>query len=135
MPEWITDFHQIWIFLSPIVAGVICYLIRPTINLVVFVYNKYIQKPDADNRNNIEIILDDLDEIKEELEHSRDRDRAVLHHEIFLICKNALKKGYITDFEFKNLDGLYQEYKAIGGNGTAKKFYEDCLKLPNKEIE
>lgn len=135
MPEWITHFHQIWIFLSPIIAGVICYLIRPTINLVVYVYNKYIQKPDIDNRNDIEIIMDDLEAIKEELEHSRDRDKAVLHHEIFQTARTALKKGFITDFELKNLDILYTEYKAMGGNGTAAKLYKDCLKLPLKDIE
>ena len=38
--------------------------------------------------------------------------------------------GQITVDEIECLTALFEPYKALGGNGTAKNVYERCLKLP-----
>lgn len=41
-----------------------------------------------------------------------------------------IHKGWMTKDELENLDGLYLPYTKAGGNGTAKKVYEDAKRLP-----
>lgn len=58
------------------------------------------------------------------------------HDRICYLGECYIKRGYITKDEYENLhDYLYLPYKALGGNGTAKKVIDEVNKLPlEKEV-
>lgn len=58
------------------------------------------------------------------------------HDRICYLGECYIKRGYITKDEYENLhDYLYLPYKALGGNGTAKKVIDEINKLPlEKEV-
>lgn len=59
------------------------------------------------------------------------------HDRICYLGECYIKRGYITKDEYENLhDYLYLPYKALGGNGTAKKVIDEVNKLPlEKEVK
>ena len=53
------------------------------------------------------------------------------HDRIIYLGGQYIKKGYVTEAEFENLNKyLYEPYKKLGGNGTAEKIMTDVKKLP-----
>lgn len=57
---------------------------------------------------------------------------ALLHDKIYNYCQSYLDRGYITVEEMRNLEFLYDSYKALGGNGTGQEIYERAKQLPIK---
>ena len=58
------------------------------------------------------------------------------HDRICYLGEDYIKRGYITKNEYENLhDYLYLPYKALGGNGTAKKIIDEVNKLPLEKEE
>lgn len=52
------------------------------------------------------------------------------HDRIVYLGMSYIDRGYITQDEFENLnDYLYVPYKALGGNGSAKKVMDEVYKL------
>lgn len=52
------------------------------------------------------------------------------HDRIVYLGMRYIERGYITQDEFENLnDYLYVPYKALGGNGSAKKVMDEVYKL------
>lgn len=49
---------------------------------------------------------------------------AVLHDRLLFLCLHYLEAGEITADEMDNLTLLYDQYVALGGNGTIKKLME-----------
>lgn len=53
------------------------------------------------------------------------------HDRICWLGQSYIERGYITQEEYENLhDYLYQPYRELGGNGTAKKIMDEVEKLP-----
>ena len=53
------------------------------------------------------------------------------HDKIIYLCKEYIKRGWLTVDEFDNLHNyLYLPYKAMGGNGTAERLMAEVIKLP-----
>ena len=49
------------------------------------------------------------------------------------ICKEATdikNRGTIKREEIRDLEYLFKSYSNLGGNGVAKKLYEECMELP-----
>ena len=63
-----------------------------------------------------------------------DRDKLLMgiaHDRICYLGGVFIKQGHITKDEYENLhDYLYEPYRKLGGNGTAKKIMEEVGKLP-----
>lgn len=58
--------------------------------------------------------------------------KSLLRDAIFRRCEKALANGEVSIEELENINGLYQPYKELGGNGTAKKLIEDVNDLEVK---
>ena len=52
---------------------------------------------------------------------------AMLHERIVRFCERLLIIGYVTADDLKELDYLYNPYRALGGNGTAERLYKQNL--------
>lgn len=59
-------------------------------------------------------------------------DLVILHDLIYKYCKKAIVRGYTLFDEFDNVTALFNVYNKIGGNGTAKKLYDEYCTLPKK---
>ena len=56
------------------------------------------------------------------------------HDRICYLGEKYIKQGHITQDQFQNLhDYLYEPYKRLGGNGTAKKVMDEVKELPLME--
>jgi hypothetical protein len=55
---------------------------------------------------------------------------AILHDRLYQTCSYYLERGYAGSEDKRNLEYLYTPYAALGGNGTCKSLYEQCLALP-----
>jgi hypothetical protein len=55
--------------------------------------------------------------------------KSLLRDAIFRRCEKALSNGEVSIEELENINGLYQPYKELGGNGTAKKLIEEVNDL------
>lgn len=93
------------------VAMIIAYLIT---------FWKYFKKP--------------IDSLNERLEMVEQSEKAVLTSRIFSICEDALRRGYTTVEEMKNVDAIFTAYTKYGLNGAAHEIYERFNDLPIKEI-
>lgn len=62
---------------------------------------------------------------------------ALLHSSIFTNGCEYLRKGKVTVAELNDLEKLYEPYREMGGNSTAKTIVENVRKLPikNENIE
>lgn len=61
--------------------------------------------------------------------------QALLHDRIFSIYAECRDKKFATVDDIRNLDYLYQPYRALGGNGTGQELYERVKKMPDKPAE
>lgn len=53
------------------------------------------------------------------------------HDRIMAQCLKYLERGYITKDEYEDLHTyLYEPYKELGGNGSAKRLIDEVDKLP-----
>lgn len=62
-------------------------------------------------------------------------EKAVLTSRIFSICEDALRRGYTTTEEMKNVEAIFKAYTAFGLNGSAKEIRDRFLELPLKGVE
>lgn len=55
----------------------------------------------------------------------------IAHDRIVYLGMSYIKRGYILKDEYENLyDYLYEPYKRMGGNGSAKRVIDEVGKLP-----
>lgn len=78
-----------------------------------------------------------INAVKEQQENDEARQRAVekgvqalLRAEIIRIYNKYMEKGYIPIYERENLEHLYAEYKALGGNGVIEDLIDKLRELP-----
>lgn len=72
-------------------------------------------------------------EIKEQREKQSAMEKgikALLRDRIVQTYNHYKEKGYCPIYALENVEELYVEYQALGGNGTMEKLYEDLKELP-----
>lgn len=58
--------------------------------------------------------------------------RCLLRERIIEICDRCLERDFVRIHSLESLGDLFEQYKALGGNGTAAKLIEDVKKLQVK---
>lgn len=83
------------------------------------------------------LILYQMQKKEREKEKAEDKDsveskalKALLHDRIFVVCKDAITAGAVSPDDYNNLKYLYEPYRALGGNGTAKRMMDEVERLP-----
>ena len=51
------------------------------------------------------------------------------------LCKAYIRQGYITQEQYDQLSEFYKVYSGLGGNGQAKDYYENAIKLNIKATD
>ena len=59
--------------------------------------------------------------------------QSILHDRIYQACHFFISRGWVCISDLKNLEHLYEPYREMGVNGTAKELYERVLDLEIKE--
>lgn len=83
------------------------------------------------------VILFRMQRRENEKEREKEKDsveskalKALLHDRIFTSCKEAISAGTVSPDDYNNLKYLYDPYRALGGNGTAKRMMDEVEQLP-----
>lgn len=56
--------------------------------------------------------------------------QAMLRDRIISIYNHYIDGGYCPIYALENVEALYKEYQALGGNGAVTKLVEDLRRLP-----
>lgn len=59
--------------------------------------------------------------------------QSILHDRIYQACHFFISRGWVCISDLKNFEHLYEPYREMGGNGTAKELYERVLDLEIRE--
>lgn len=51
------------------------------------------------------------------------------------LCKEHIRKGYMTQPEYDQITEFYALYENLGGNGQAKEYYERVMRLEIRPVE
>lgn len=92
-----------------------------TIVTYLLTFFKYFKKP--------------IDTLNQRMIMVEESEKAVLTSRIFSICEDALRRGFTTTEEMKNVQAIFKAYSSFGLNGAAKEIYERFLELPLKGVE
>ena len=57
----------------------------------------------------------------------------IAHNIIHERCNELLAQGYMTSDDYDTLQSIVAPYIEMGGNGSGKKKYEQCMSLPIRE--
>ena len=58
--------------------------------------------------------------------------RAMLRNDIIKLADKYLDEGEIPFYGLENLNGMYDAYHTLGGNGTVTKLVEEVRRLPTR---
>jgi hypothetical protein len=61
--------------------------------------------------------------------------QALLRDRIIEQYNKYMDKDYIPIYAMDNVEAMYKEYHALGGNGTITELYKELLKLSHRESE
>lgn len=61
--------------------------------------------------------------------------KAILSDKLQYVCSKAIKNGFISIDEYKNVEVLYEAYVDLNGNGFIKHLKEEVDELPFKKGE
>lgn len=59
--------------------------------------------------------------------------QALLRDRIIEQYNKYMEKGYIPIYAMDNVEAMYREYHALGGNGTITDLYEEMKGLPHRK--
>ncbi len=59
--------------------------------------------------------------------------QALLRDGIINQYNKYMEKKYIPIYAMENVEAMYKEYHALGGNGTITELYEDLQDLPHRK--
>ena len=59
--------------------------------------------------------------------------QAILRDRIIEQYNKWTEKGYIPIYALENVDAMYKEYHALGGNGTITQLHEELLELSKRK--
>lgn len=90
----------------------------------------------------LEPILEDIEEIRRHVtERDLESDTKInlivssYRFRLIQLCKIYLKQGYLTTEQYEQINEFYDLYFKLGGNGQAKEFYDQILKLEIRKSE
>ena len=55
---------------------------------------------------------------------------ALLHDRLYSACGYYLDRGWCGAEDKRNLEYMFRPYEKLGGNGTCKAMYNQCMALP-----
>ena len=55
---------------------------------------------------------------------------ALLHDRLYSACGYYLDRGWCGADDKRNLEYMFRPYEKLGGNGTCKAMYNQCMALP-----
>lgn len=61
--------------------------------------------------------------------------QAILRNEIIEQYNKYVERGYIPIYALDNVEIMYNQYHALGGNGTVTHLFEELKELPTKKRE
>ncbi|HFI0237792.1 TPA: hypothetical protein ACGOVN_001615 [Streptococcus suis] len=85
-----------------------------------------IKKVADDNQSNLKAVKSDVDNLKNSSRSSR---RYTLYKDL----DTAIKRGWTTLEERREIAKLFESYKILGGNGEIETMYQIYIQLPMKE--
>lgn len=59
--------------------------------------------------------------------------QALLRDRIIEQYNKYMEKGYIPIYAMDNVEAMYREYHALGGNGTITDLYKELKELPHRK--
>lgn len=65
---------------------------------------------------------------REDNEHRRETDRCLLRNSITTIYFKYCKESEMPEYEYENLERLYNQYKNLGGNSFVDKIWNEVQK-------
>ena len=71
-----------------------------------------------------------LQEERKEDRILRDGILALLHDRLYQECIALIRRGWASVEDKKNVEHLARPYFDLGGNGTGKEIFEECMALP-----
>lgn len=71
--------------------------------------------------------------LEQSFELLRRGELSILRSKIKGTCVKMKARGYVRIWEAEMVEDLYQTYKALGGNGSITKLYQEITKLETKE--
>ena len=71
-----------------------------------------------------------VNKVLSDIEHSKGASKSMLHDRLFQSYNFYLRIGSITSEDMENMEFMYKEYIALGGNGTCKVLHDKVNKLP-----
>ena len=68
--------------------------------------------------------------------HSAEKEMllGIGHIELVFFGMQYIERGWITKDEYETMQGLYDPYKKLGGNGSGTKIMSEIEKLPIKDV-
>lgn len=86
----------------------------------------------ASVKEDMQEMKQEMQEIKQILVKTSDCVKGMAKNTIVHVSQKQVEQGYVTVDELDNMKGIYEPYKALGGNGTGETWYEEMNKLPRK---
>ncbi|MBR2258171.1 MAG: hypothetical protein IJ899_12745 [Blautia sp.] len=74
-----------------------------------------------------------LQEERKEDRILRDGILALLHDRLYQECILLIRRGWASVDDKNNVEHLARPYFDLGGNGTGKEIYTECMELPMEE--
>ena len=100
------------------------------------------QEIDQNIEEHLEPIYEELEEIRKYMRDTANTEKSHMNliiasyrYRLIQLCKMFLAQGYITTNQMEQLTEFYKVYSGLGGNGSAKIYYEKTINLPSKVEE
>lgn len=81
------------------------------------------------------ILADKIRESSKKQEAIEEGIQALLRDRIIQAYNHYIEKGYCPIYGHENVEALYSQYHALGGNGTVTKLIEKLRELPTEKEE
>ncbi|HEP1794286.1 TPA: hypothetical protein VB881_000903 [Streptococcus suis] len=90
-----------------------------------------------DDVSNVKKVVDgnrsSLNDVKEEVSTLKNSSRSSRRYLLYKDLENAIKQGWTTLEERREIAKLFDSYKILGGNGEIDTMYQIYIQLPMKE--
>jgi hypothetical protein len=95
------------------------------------------QALDATIEVRLEPVYEELEELRRYIRDTENIEKSHMNliiasyrFRLVQLCKAFLKQGFITPEQMEQLSEFYKLYTGLGGNGSAKVYYEKAIDLP-----
>lgn len=127
IPAWLILLKD-WLEILGFFSVVVLALFKPVRTVIINFFQKSVKDPDNENREKIEKISNRQKLLEQGM-------KAILGSHIHEKSQTYIKNGSITPSQMEDMNTLYTSYKSLDGNGTVKKLFTECEKLPTRTNE